>query len=252
MNVKEKIFWGEFLELYKTMPCLWKVKSAEYSNRELKNQCYNKMVDKLKEWDLEANRDKVVKKINVFRTNYKRDLKKVRKSETSGAGNVFESSLWYYDKLKFLEDQECSREGKSTMNTESFNIESSDETIVEPPPCKKRKATTEDNLLQMACQKLGSSDDRTSTLAKGWSIQYEEMSKEQKLFSRAIFSDVLYHGCLNKLTEKTVEEIHKVLQGVSEQTHTPYVLDECTTQSSQSSSFSGHNFETLLLKKENT
>lgn len=251
------------------MPCLWKVKSSDYCNRELKNKCYNNLIEKLKQIDPDANREKVVKKINVFRTNYKRDLKKVKKSEKSGAGadSVFESSLWYFEKLKFLEDQECSREGICTMDNESVNVicenfiiyflyciilffykqtESADETFV-TPSSKKRNVTAEDNLLKIACQKLTDGDDATSVLAKGWATQYEELSKAQKIFARTIFSDVLFHGCLDKLTEKTVEDIHRVLQGVLVQRNTPYLsrtstpyFDEYTPSPQSYTSLSQH------------
>lgn len=124
MNAKEKKFWTEFLELYESMPCLWKIKSTEYANREIKSKCYNTMVEKLKEIDADANRDKVVKKINTFRTNYRRDLKKVKQSEKSGAGvdDIYESSLWYFENLKFLENQECSLEGRCSMDPEGLNV----------------------------------------------------------------------------------------------------------------------------------
>lgn len=117
MNSKDKIFWREFLDLYESMPSLWKIKSSEYSNRDLKTQCYNKMVNKLKEFDPDANREKVVKKINVFRTNYKRALKKDATNQTKSA-----SSLWYFDKLHFLEDQEHTTERKYTRVTESCKV----------------------------------------------------------------------------------------------------------------------------------
>lgn len=91
------------------------------------------------------------------------------------------------------------------------------------PTTKKRKSTAEDDLLKLACQKLGSSDNASSSLAKGWATQYEEMSKEQKVFSRTIISDVLFHGCLGKLTEKTVEDIHKDLKGFSAPARIPYI-----------------------------
>lgn len=86
--------------------------------------CYEKMVEKLKEIDEEATREKVAKKINIFRTNYKRDLKKIRQTEKSGAGadEVFKSSLWYFDKLHFLNDQECLAEGKCSMDSEDLDV----------------------------------------------------------------------------------------------------------------------------------
>lgn len=122
MNSKEKQFWLEFLDLYKSMPCLWNVKIKDYNNRELKNKCYDKMIVKLRVIDPDANREKVVRKINVFRTNYKRDLKKLQKSKKSESGVQFESSLWYFDKLRFLEETECSEDGECIRDSKIFNV----------------------------------------------------------------------------------------------------------------------------------
>ena len=113
----DKKFWHEFLDLYKDMPALWKIKSPEYSNRIIKNSCYEELVKKLKEINNDANREMVVKKINTFRTTYRKELKKVRASEKSGAGveDVYEPTLWYFPVLSFLEDQEETVPSRSSM-----------------------------------------------------------------------------------------------------------------------------------------
>lgn len=120
MSVGNKKFWAEFLELYRSLPVLWRVKSEEYCNRVLKTSAYEKMVTKLKEIDPTADREKVTRKINTFRSNYRRDLKKTKQSEKSGAGaeDIFQSSLWYYDHLHFLADQEDCLEGRTTLEND--------------------------------------------------------------------------------------------------------------------------------------
>lgn len=44
-----KQFLIEFIDLYKSLPALWKVKSKEYSDRNKKNETCALMIEKLKE-----------------------------------------------------------------------------------------------------------------------------------------------------------------------------------------------------------
>lgn len=78
-------------------------------------------------------------------------------------------------------------------------------------------------MLKLACQKLARSDTGTSALAKGWASQYDDLTKEQQIYARTIFSDVLFHGCMGKLSAETVENTHKVLGGFSVVASTPNI-----------------------------
>jgi hypothetical protein len=73
------------------------------------------LIDKSKEVDREATKDMVAKKINSFRTVYRKDLSKVKNSMRSGAG--------YLDLLSFLNDQEQPRLSMA-------NIEDSEKEVV--------------------------------------------------------------------------------------------------------------------------
>jgi hypothetical protein len=75
-------FFIEFIELYRSFPCLWQVKSKYYSNRDKRHKAYATLIDKRKE----ATKDTVAKKINSFRTVYRKDLSKVKNSMRSDAG----------------------------------------------------------------------------------------------------------------------------------------------------------------------
>lgn len=120
----DKEFWGEFLELYKQYPCLWRVKSKEYSDKGKRNEAYDVLVDKLHEKDATATRDTVAKKINNFRSCFRKEEKKIEASKRSGASadDVYTPVLWYYDLLLFLKDQETPRASISNIDKVSDEI----------------------------------------------------------------------------------------------------------------------------------
>ncbi|CAH1956038.1 unnamed protein product [Acanthoscelides obtectus] len=116
---------SEFIEIYKSYPCLWKIKSREYTNRNLKNAVYDKLVEFCTKLHPEANRDYVVKKIQSFRGSFRKELKKIEESKRSGASTdeIYTPTLWYFDLLQFTIDQEiptqsiCNMEDEGTENS---------------------------------------------------------------------------------------------------------------------------------------
>lgn len=114
---EERIFWGEFIDIYKEHPCIWKVKSSEYSDKNKKGAAYDVLVRKLKEKDDSATRDTVTKKINNLRSAFRKEHKKVISSLRSGtsADDVYQPSLWYYEQLLFLQDQEIPRQSVTNV-----------------------------------------------------------------------------------------------------------------------------------------
>lgn len=121
MSKKEKEFMVQFIELYRSFSCLWKVKSKEYSDRNAKSQAYDILIEKMRTVEESANRETVVKKINSLRTTYRKELKKVLSSEKSGAGadDVYVPHLWYFDLLSFFRDQETPRTSVSNMDDDN-------------------------------------------------------------------------------------------------------------------------------------
>ncbi|CAH1993137.1 unnamed protein product, partial [Acanthoscelides obtectus] len=123
-----KEFLSDFIDLHRQLPAVWKVKSDVYKNRNMKNLAYEKLVEKLKEVEPNADREMVRKKINVLRSAYRRELKKVIASYKSGTGteSIYEPSLWYFKELDFLRDQETQVPGTSTMNDPFYEIDNED------------------------------------------------------------------------------------------------------------------------------
>ncbi|XP_073521183.1 uncharacterized protein, partial [Phyllobates terribilis] len=119
MSYNSEEFVRELIEMYRSLPCLWQIKSAKYSNRNKKREAYGKLVALFKQHNPCEKVDETVvrKKIQGLRTVYKKELDKVEKSMKSGAGTdeVYVPSLWYYDLLGFTRDQELLRTMVSSM-----------------------------------------------------------------------------------------------------------------------------------------
>jgi hypothetical protein len=77
------------------------------------------LIRKLKEIDPDANKEKVTKKINSLRSCFRKELKNVNHSKTSGAGanDTYMPSLWYFQELLFLTDQEDPRKCISRLES---------------------------------------------------------------------------------------------------------------------------------------
>ncbi|XP_077137825.1 uncharacterized protein LOC143803960 [Ranitomeya variabilis] len=106
-------FIREFLEIYRSFPCLWKIKSPEYSNRQKRKAGYSKLIElyNLQAPEEQATENVVKKKIQALRTVWRKELNKVLQSSKSGssAEEVYVPRLWYFDYLNFLRDQEVPR-----------------------------------------------------------------------------------------------------------------------------------------------
>ena len=77
------------------------------------------MTTTLKEIDPDANKGKVAKEINSLRSCFRKELKKVNDSKTSGAGadDTYTPSLWYFQELLFLTDQDVPRTGINNLES---------------------------------------------------------------------------------------------------------------------------------------
>jgi hypothetical protein len=73
-----------------------------------KNEHYEHLLRKYMERFLDADKNQLIKKFNSLRTNFRKELKRIKDSEKSGTGadNVVEPTLWYFEEMKFLIRQE--------------------------------------------------------------------------------------------------------------------------------------------------
>lgn len=117
-------FMREFIELYQSQPCLWKTKSKDYLDKNKKNEAYNILIEKLKTVQPSATNGTVINKINTLRGGFRREYKKVQSSKRTGTGSddIYVPSLWYYDLLLFVRDQDNPRDSVSNIDGDGEDI----------------------------------------------------------------------------------------------------------------------------------
>ncbi|KAJ8020136.1 hypothetical protein HOLleu_42010 [Holothuria leucospilota] len=121
----DRKFMLEVIATYESLPALWKIKSDEYMKRDKKADAYNVLLQKYKEHFPAATLEELKKKLNILRTNFRSELRKVERSVKSGAGteDLYVSSLWYFDALLFLRDQETTARSRSSIVVQEGNQE---------------------------------------------------------------------------------------------------------------------------------
>ncbi|KAH8289230.1 hypothetical protein KR054_002014 [Drosophila jambulina] len=107
------------------MPELWLVRSKPYRNRRLKDESYGRLLTLMRQIDPHANSHSLKRKINNFRTSYRRELRKVLRS-----GHTYVPGLWYFKDLDFL----CELETGVLQYDDSIEKEVEMEMEMEPEP----------------------------------------------------------------------------------------------------------------------
>ncbi|CAH1968461.1 unnamed protein product [Acanthoscelides obtectus] len=140
---RENTCLEEFIAIYRNELCLWQVKSKDYHDRGNKEAAYLKLMEKMKEIDHSCTKSTVLKKNNNLRSSFRKDAKTVKDSMRTGSGadEVYHPKLWYYDLLKFVEDQEVSRNSRS-------NISDDEESENEGGPNRLKKVIGANKILQ--------------------------------------------------------------------------------------------------------
>ncbi|PIO10630.1 hypothetical protein AB205_0052130, partial [Aquarana catesbeiana] len=108
---------GQFIDKYRDMRNLWEVKNPLYRHRPARKASLEKLLQFVKTQVPDADSDFVEKKIGSLRSTYRKELNKIQASMSSGAAaeDVYVPSLWYYNRMRFLEDQMEVRESLSTL-----------------------------------------------------------------------------------------------------------------------------------------
>ncbi|XP_077340735.1 uncharacterized protein LOC143984423 [Lithobates pipiens] len=110
-------FLSLFIDKYKEMSNLWHAKHKDYFNKPVRRATLERFLTFVQTWIPEADVDFVEKKIQILQNMYRKEKRKIEQSKTSGAapGDVYVPRLWYFEKLRFLDDRCRPRESLSTL-----------------------------------------------------------------------------------------------------------------------------------------
>ncbi|KAH8371430.1 hypothetical protein KR093_007492, partial [Drosophila rubida] len=126
-NAGKRLFWCEFLKLYEQMPELWDVHNLDYRNKELRNESYEILQTKLKEIEPNATKADVGRRINIFRTNYRREQMRIWKQQELGLHpNYCKPTLWFYENMSFLQTQESFQHRSKKMRLWNRHVPTQD------------------------------------------------------------------------------------------------------------------------------
>ncbi|XP_069834228.1 uncharacterized protein [Dendropsophus ebraccatus] len=127
---KPNDFTKDFIEVYHSLPALWKVKSKDYSHRQKKNEALGQLLKVSRKYVPNADLKMVKQKIQNLRTVYRKELNKVEASKKSGTGahEVYHPNLWYFDLLAFTNDHEAARDTLCILeNNEDDDLDNTNE-----------------------------------------------------------------------------------------------------------------------------
>ncbi|XP_048001708.1 uncharacterized protein LOC125238420 [Leguminivora glycinivorella] len=101
MHEHDKETWIDLIENYKKFALLWDPTHKDYSDQNLRQKAYEKLLKLYKNIDSEATCLHVKKKLNNMKTTYNREKKKMNSCQEKGI--KYTPNLWYFSHFSFLD-----------------------------------------------------------------------------------------------------------------------------------------------------
>ncbi|CAH0555613.1 unnamed protein product [Brassicogethes aeneus] len=133
------------IEQYETYPCLYDTKHKFYSNKHARTDKLQKITDELKNIDGRVTVDDVKKKLTSLRQSFSHENTKMHDSQKSGAGTeeMYEPSVWWYEKLLFLIPHVKTRKTKSSLDLLTQVIDDDEEEALDIDSATMDSSSTE-------------------------------------------------------------------------------------------------------------
>jgi hypothetical protein len=127
---------AQLIMVYETHPCLFDPKHKFYSNKHARADALGKIVVDLKTFNPKVEVEDVKKKWNNLRSQFSHEHHKVLASERSGMGteDLYEPSVWWYEKLQFLLPHIRARKSTSSLSSQDIDCSSNSQDYTQDLP----------------------------------------------------------------------------------------------------------------------
>ncbi|XP_037820473.1 uncharacterized protein LOC119609672 [Lucilia sericata] len=194
--MKNKKFILEFIEVYRSLPALWQIKSKEYYNKKEKDLQYKILLKKYRELEPKAEKKDVAMKINSLRTAYRKELKRIEKLEELGTSDngQTESNLFFFEALDFI------RESLKPNASQTIAGDGDENEVENNAKRKKRKKPDPaEELMILAAKRLSQPPDECDKIIESWAVKFKNMSPTQRLYADKFINEILFEGQLGML-----------------------------------------------------
>lgn len=217
-----------FIEAYESHPELWNRGNAGYSNKIKKTLALEKLLEIYREIKPQAGIKDVTKKLNTLRSNYRRELNKIRHSIRCGSGpdEVYKPSSWVFYALQFLGDEvnlaplivELDKTGDSHEEVESAcHYLQSGASFSSTPPAKRRKFKS--SLIKQANSSAPvqvtysnsllnknhlPQEDEYLNIAKVWAYKLKGLGPMQRVMTQKAINDLFFKAEMENLQKESL------------------------------------------------
>lgn len=126
-------FIDDFIEEYKSNPCLWKADSVDFRNRSRRQEAYMKLISVATKHGELYNVERTKQKINNLRCAFRHQLRKY--NEVKKKGEKYEPycpKRRYFESLMFLKDEEIPEKKVKRTDNQPSSQQITDNTVVQP------------------------------------------------------------------------------------------------------------------------